>query len=177
MLDSSSIERGLACSRAEYVSECAQFVRRSSESFIIIDCTPLCVLGVSLSRGPRPVLSRQPGPRTPVPLTRLAVSSVLMTDSERVRSFPWLLAFSLAIPVLIFATVGVGFTVYTMNVGADALVRMPGRGGGNSDGLVTAADAARYWLILAAITTAVGAWLLTSVARKRRRLAKGTPPR
>ena len=57
-----------------------------------------------------------------------------------------LLAFSLAIPVLIFATVGVGFTVYTMNVGADALVRMPGRGGGNSDGLVTAADAARYWL-------------------------------
>ena len=67
MLDSSSIERGLACSRAEYVSECAQFVRRSSESFIVIDCTPLCVLGVSLSRGPRPALSRQPGPRTPVP--------------------------------------------------------------------------------------------------------------
>lgn len=91
-----------------------------------------------------------------------------MTAPERARWFPWPLAISLAVPVLIFAGVGVGFVIYAANVGADARVRIPSRGSGS--GLVAASDAARYWLVLAAVTAFIGAGLLTSVARRRRRL-------
>lgn len=174
MLDSSSIERGLASSRAEYVSECAQFVRRSSESFIVIDCTPLCVLGVGLSRGPRPALSRQPGPRTPVPpdTTRSILGAY---DGFRART---------VIPVV--AGVLAGDSGPHLRDGWRRFhgLRHERRSGRTCPNARPRRreqrrprDSSRRGQILAAITTAVGAWLLTSVARKRRRLAKGTPPR
>ncbi|MBF4459430.1 hypothetical protein [Pseudoclavibacter sp. VKM Ac-2867] len=93
-----------------------------------------------------------------------------MTESETPRSFPWLLAISLAIPVILFAAAGAAFAIYGASVGADALVRMPGRGSGAD--LVSVSDAARFWLVVAATTAAVGTWIVASVARKRRRTAE-----